>query len=167
VALGLSFHKITELAAHRIRSFKAPAGVKVMVLFDADHLSHTVVKACRAQHLHVASTRKSHRRLFKLGWKLKAGRYDKNLFRRRATEPLVTAKPHGSIRYRDIGAEGLEVSTLSRLHVLFSRKGAADRGWPPALCGLRVNPHSLVAESRCRDICLTCLETFPRGDGVR
>src|SRR5262245_21297209 len=54
-AVGVPFRKTTELAAQLIREFKAPAGVKVMVLCDAYYLCHTVVKACREQHFHFAS----------------------------------------------------------------------------------------------------------------
>jgi hypothetical protein len=55
----------------------------------------TVVKACRAQRFHFASTLKSNRRLCKLGWQLKVGRYGRNFFRRRRTEALVSVKPQG------------------------------------------------------------------------
>jgi hypothetical protein len=86
-----------------------------------------VVKACREQGFHFASTLKSHRSLLKPGWKLKAGRYGRNLFRRRRTETLVTMKPHGQARYRYLDAGWLQVSTLGPLHVVFSRKGAARK----------------------------------------
>jgi DDE superfamily endonuclease len=82
-AAGVPFQKTTQLAAHLIREFNAPAGVKVVVLFAAYYLCPTVVKACREKRFHFASTLKSHRSLFKLGWKLKAGRYGRNQFRRR------------------------------------------------------------------------------------
>lgn len=72
--LGLPFRKPTELAAQLIREFKAPAGLKVVVLFDAYDLCRPVVQACREKPLHVASTRKGNRSLFTQGWKLKAGR---------------------------------------------------------------------------------------------
>jgi SRSO17 transposase len=125
--LQLPFHKTTELAARLIRELKAPMGVKVLVLFDAYYLCPTVVKACREQGFHFASTLKSNRSLFKLGWKLKAGRYGKNLFRRRRTTPLVIDKPHGRARYRWVDAGWLQVSTLGQLHVVFSRKGRARK----------------------------------------
>jgi SRSO17 transposase len=125
--LGLSFRKTTELAAQLIREFKPPAGIKVVVLFDAYYLCHTVVQACREQQFHFASTLKSNRSLFKLGWKLKAGRYGRNLLRRRRTDTLVITKPHGSARYRFVDAGWLEVSTLGQLHVVFSRKGTAKK----------------------------------------
>jgi hypothetical protein len=48
-ALGRPFRKPTELVAHLGRELKAPLGVKVSVLFDADSLCHPVVQACRAQ----------------------------------------------------------------------------------------------------------------------
>ncbi|HXH13112.1 MAG TPA: transposase [Alphaproteobacteria bacterium] len=125
--LKFPFRKTTELAAQLIREFQAPAGVKVLVLFDAYYLCHTVVKACRAQHFHFASTLKSHRSLFKPGWKLKAGRYGKNVFRRRRTTPFVLTNPHGSLRYRYVDVGWLQVSKRGLLHVVFSRKGAARK----------------------------------------
>ena len=126
-ALKISFRKTTELAAQLIQEFKAPTGVNVIVLFEAYDLCRRVVQACRDQHGHFASTLKSNRSLFKSGWKLKAGRYGKNLFRRRHTATLVSAKPHGSARYRDVDAGWLQVSQLGFLHVVFSRKGAARK----------------------------------------
>jgi SRSO17 transposase len=126
-AVGVPFRKTTELAAQLIRELQAPAGVKVMVLFDAYYLCHTVVKACREKHFHFASTLKSNRCLCKHGWKLKAGRYGRNLFRRRRTATLVLVKPHGEVRYRYLDAGWLQVSKLGGLHVVFSRKGAAHK----------------------------------------
>jgi SRSO17 transposase len=126
-ALDLPFRTTTELAAQLIREFEAPAGVKVMVLFDAYYLCRVVVQACRERHFRFASTLKSHRSLFKASWKLKAGRYGRNLFRRRPTVTLVLAKPHGQARYRFVDAGWLEVSTLGPLHTVFSRKGTEKR----------------------------------------
>jgi hypothetical protein len=126
-AVGIPFRKPTELAAQLIREFKPLTGVKGMVLFDAYYLCHTVVKACREQHFHVASTFKSHRSLFKPGWKLKDGRYGRNLCRRRRTTPLVLVKPHGEIHYRYLVVWWLHVSDLGGLPVVFSRKGAARK----------------------------------------
>jgi SRSO17 transposase len=125
--VGVPFRKTTELAAQLIREFTPPAGVKVVVLFDAYDLCPTVVKACRAQHFRFASTLKSHRSLFKQGWKLKAGRYGRNLCRRRHTTTLDLAKPYGLVCYRFVDAGWLEVSKLGPLHVVFSRKGRAKK----------------------------------------
>jgi SRSO17 transposase len=125
--VGVPFHKTTELAAQLIREFKPPAGVKVVVLFDAYYLCPTVVQACRAQQCHFTSTLKSNRRLFKQGWKLKAGRYGRNLCRRRRTDTLDLAKPDGQVRYRFVDAGWLEVSKLGPLHVVFSRKGTTKK----------------------------------------
>jgi hypothetical protein len=86
--VGVPFRKTTELAVQLIREFNAPAGVKVRVLFDAYYLCHTVVTACREKRFRFASTLKSNRSRFKPGWKLKAGRYGRNLFRRHRTERL-------------------------------------------------------------------------------
>jgi SRSO17 transposase len=126
-SLGLSFRKTTELAAQLIREFNAPAGIKVVVLFDAYYLCRTVVQACREQRFHFASTLKSNRNLYKPGWQLKAGRYGRNLFRRRRSETLVLTKPHGSARYRFVDAGWLTVGQLGLLHVVFSRKGTAKK----------------------------------------
>jgi SRSO17 transposase len=126
-ALGLPFRKTTEMAAQLIRECKAPAGLKVVVLFDAYYLCRRVVHACRDQRFHFASTLKSNRRLCKQGWTLQAGRYGRNLCRRRQTDTLMLAKPHGPVRYRFVDAGWLEVSTLGALHVVFSRKGAAQK----------------------------------------
>jgi hypothetical protein len=126
-ALGLPFYKTTALAAQLIREFQAPAGLKVMVLFDAYYLCHAVVQACRAKRFHFASTVKGNRRLYTDGWQLKAGQYGRNVFRRHRTVPLVSARPHGSARYRFLDAGWLEVSQLGRLHVVFSRKGRARK----------------------------------------
>jgi hypothetical protein len=93
--LQLPFRKNTELAAQLIREFNAPAGVKVIVLFDAYYLCRAVVRGCHEQGFQVASALRSNRSLFKRGWKLKAGRDGKNLFRRRRTQMLVSIKPHG------------------------------------------------------------------------
>lgn len=125
--LGFPFQKTTELAAQLIREFQVPQDVKVMVLFDAYYLCHTIVKACREQGFHFASTLKSNRSLFKPGWKLKAGRYGRKLLRRRRTETLDLVKPQGKVRYRFVDAGWLQVSKLGILHVVFSRKGAAHK----------------------------------------
>jgi hypothetical protein len=126
-ALGLPFPKTTELAAQRIREFKPPAGIKVVVRFDAYSLCRTVVQACREKHFHCASTLKGHRRLFKLGWKLKAGRYGRNLFRRRRPDALLLAKPHSRARDCFVDAGWLQVSNLGVFPGVFSRKGSARK----------------------------------------
>jgi SRSO17 transposase len=138
--VGVPFHKTTHLAAHLIREFHAPAGVRVVVLCDAYYLCPTVVKACREKRFHFASTRKSHRSLFKQGWKLKAGRYGRNLCRRRRTATLDLAKPHGQVRDRFVDAGWLEVSTLGPRHVLCSRKGTT-----PKILGLVTDAPELSA----------------------
>jgi SRSO17 transposase len=125
--VGVPFQKTTQLAAPLIREFNAPTGIKVVVLCDAYYLGPTVVKACREKRFHFASTLRSNRSLFKLGWKLKAGRDGRNQFRRRHTDTLVITKPHGSAPYRFVDAGWLAVSKLGALHVVFSRKGTAKK----------------------------------------
>jgi hypothetical protein len=125
--VGLPFRKTTEMAAQLIREFKPSTGVTVVVLFDAFYLCPTVVTACREQQFPFASTLKSNRSLFKHGGKLKAGRYGRQLFRRRRTDTLDLAKPYGPVRYRCVDAGWLEVSRLGPRHVVFSRKGKAKK----------------------------------------
>jgi hypothetical protein len=110
-----------------IRACTPPTGVKVMVLCDAYYLGHTVVKACREQSGHFASTLKRHRSLCQSGWRLKAGRDGRTLLRRRRTEPLVLTTSQGQTRYRCIDAGWLRVSHLGPLHVVFSRTGTARK----------------------------------------
>jgi hypothetical protein len=97
------------------------------MLCDAYDLCHAVVKACRARRFHFASTLKSNRRLCKRGWRLKAGRYGRHLFRRRRTETLVRVKRHGQAHDRSVDASWLEVSTLGLLPVVSSRKGQSQK----------------------------------------
>jgi hypothetical protein len=113
------------LAAPLMRAFKAPTGVKVVGRFEADDLCATVVKACRAQCFHVASTRKSPRRLCTRGWTLTAGGYGRHLFRRRRPHTRDLSRPDGPVHDRFVKAGWLQVSTLDPLHVVFSRTGIA------------------------------------------
>ena len=118
------FHKTTELAAALIREFQRPQGVQVRVLFDSFYLCPVVVKACRSKGFHFISTLKSNRNLFKNGRKLKAGAYGRNLFRqgRQTKKTFAIQKEHGSVRYTRVDAGWMKVSSLGRLHVVFSRK---------------------------------------------
>jgi hypothetical protein len=72
--IGVPFHNTTALAAPLLRAFQAPAGIKVPVWCAADSRCPTVVPAGREQRVHVAATRKSHRRLCTPGGKRPAGR---------------------------------------------------------------------------------------------
>jgi SRSO17 transposase len=126
-AVGVPFRNTTALAAQLIRELQAPARVKVMVRFAAYSLCHTVVKACREKHFHLASTLQGHRRLCKHGWKLKAGRYGRNLCRRRRTATRVLVKPHGEVRYRSLEAGWRQVSKRGGLPVVCARQGAARK----------------------------------------
>jgi SRSO17 transposase len=116
--LGVPFRKTTELAAELIEEFAPPEGVKVVVLFDAYYLCKTVVKACRAQGFHFASTLKANRNLFRGGRKLKAGAYGLRAWRRGSKK---VSRRHGAT-YRLVDAGWMGVGDLGRLHVVFSRK---------------------------------------------
>lgn len=118
--LKVAFQKTTELAAELIRSFQAPAGVKVRVLFDSYYLCPAVVEACREKGFRFVSTLKSNRNLFKHGRKLKAGQYGRSLFRRGQAVRVSLNKGRGRYSYVDAG--WLELSGLGALHVVFTRK---------------------------------------------
>jgi hypothetical protein len=90
-ALDLPFRQTTELAAHLLRAFEAPACITVVVQCDPDDFWRGVVQACRARHCRFASTLKSPRLLFNASWQLNACRDGRNLFRRRRTSRPATA----------------------------------------------------------------------------
>lgn len=120
--LGVPFRKSTQLAADLIGAFMPPAGVRVVVLFDNYYLCPTVVAACRAKGFHYVSTLKNNRNLFRNGQKLKAGRYGRNLYRRKRKQQC---QGRGSRRaaYRYVDAGWLGIGGLGPHHVVFSRKG--------------------------------------------
>jgi hypothetical protein len=122
---GLPCRQTTALAAQRMREWKAPAGVTGVVRFDAYSRCRTVGQACREPHVHGASTRTSHHRLGKPGWKLTAGHSGRNLWRQRRPDTLVIAKPPGKARDRVVAAGWLAVSQLGRWPGSFSRQGSA------------------------------------------
>jgi len=120
--LGIDFYKTTQFVAQFIREFAAPRGVKVEVLFDSYYLCPVVVNACQEKKFHFISVLKSNRNLFKRGRKLKAGKYGKNLFRRKAKKKVTILKENGKARYQYVDAGWMSVSRLGELHVVFSRK---------------------------------------------
>lgn len=121
-ALGVPFKKTTQLAADLIEVFNPPPGVRVRVLFDSFYLCPAVVNACRRKGFRFVSTLKRNRNLFRNGRKLKAGRYGRNLFRRRKTRTLKRSKAGRTAAYRYVDAGWLHVSRLGPVHVIFSRK---------------------------------------------
>ena len=120
--LGIPFRKLTELAADLIEAFTPPPGVKVIVLFDSYYLCKTVVKACRAKGFGFASTLRANRNLVRGGRKLKAGRYGRNLYRRRPKQRLTLRKGTRTATYRFVDAGWLGLGGGGPVHVVFSRK---------------------------------------------
>ena len=116
------FKKITQMAADLIAECEPPEGVHVRVLFDSYYLCPVVVKACRKKRFHFVSTLKINRNLYKQGRKLKAGTYGRNLHKRCHKKTYRHRKPHRIVQYRYVDAGWLKVSSLGRLHVIFSRK---------------------------------------------
>lgn len=121
--LGITFRKTTHLAADLITLFSPPPGVRVRVLFDSYYLCPVVVKACRRKSFHFVSTLKSNRNVFTNGRKLKAGSYGRNLFKRSHKSTAILRTGRGPTRYRYVDAGIMDVSSLGKLRVIFSRKG--------------------------------------------
>lgn len=126
-ALRQPFKKITQMAAELIDEVEPPDGVQVRVLFDSYYLCPVVVKACRKKGFHFVSTLKSNRNLYKQGRKLKAGSYGRNLHKHHPRKTYRLRTAHRTIQYRYVDAGWLKVSTLGRLHVIFSRKNGEPK----------------------------------------
>jgi hypothetical protein len=120
--LSVPFVKVTELAAGLISSFKAPAGIKVTVLFDSYYLCPAVIKACRERGFHFISTLKSNRNLKKRGKKLKSGSYGQYCFRTGNKLKMKVKKEHRTVTYTYIDAGIIDISKIGKAHVVFSRK---------------------------------------------
>ena len=120
--LHREFKKLTQLAAELIQSFQAPAGVRVMVLFDSYYLCPAVVRACRAKGFSFVSTLKSNRNLFKNGRKLKAGEYGKQLFKSKGKQRFSMKKPSGTVCFHYVDAGWMSLSGIGNAHVVYSRK---------------------------------------------
>lgn len=122
--LEIPFRKVTELAAEIIRSFIAPKGIKVLVLFDAYYLCPVVTKACKEKKFHYISVLKSNRNLKKRGKKLKSGIYGSYCFKSKEKLEMKISKGHGIASYKFIDAGWIEVSKLGLSHIIFSRKNS-------------------------------------------
>jgi hypothetical protein len=144
-ASGARFHGMLASSMPMAQESVIPANTKPMPTKPEINRNHGLMKAPKAipkatsepatmrtwRSMEIAfrprSTLKSNRSLFTPGGKLKAGRYGKNLCRRRPTETLVLTKPPGKVRYHFVDAGWLEVSRLGSLHGVFSRKGTARK----------------------------------------
>lgn len=144
-SLNRKFKKTTQLAAELISKFEPPEGVLVRVLFDSYYLCPVVVKACRKKGFRFVSVLKSNRNLFKNGRKLKTGPYSSRLFRRRKKKTFSIHKSKGYVKYAYIDAGWMNVSSLGRLHVIFSRKKT-----DPRILGLVTDEPKLSASQMIR-----------------
>ena len=122
--LGIPFRKVTELAAEIIRSFVAPKGIKVLVLFDTYYLCPVVTKACKEKKFHYISVLKSNRNLNKRGRKLKSGSYGAYCFKSKEKSKMKISKEHGIASYKFVDASWIEVNKLGLSHLVFSRKNS-------------------------------------------
>jgi SRSO17 transposase len=122
--LKAPFRKTTALAAELIRAFDPPAGVRVVVLFDAYYLCRRVVRACKDQGFRFISVLKSNRNLFRGGRKLKAGKYVKNTFHRSKAKRTMRA---GKTSYQVVDAGWLDLNGAGSVHLICSRRTGEKR----------------------------------------
>lgn len=122
--VGIPFRKVTELAADIIKSFTAPQGIKVIVLFDTYYLCPVVTKACKEKGFHFISVLKSNRNLKNKGKKLKSGSYGAYSFKNKEKSKMKISKESGIANYHYVDAGWIEVSKLGVSHLIFSRKNS-------------------------------------------
>lgn len=122
--LGVPFRKVTELASDIIKSFTAPKGIKVNVLFDSYYLCPVVTKSCKEKDFHFISVLKSNRNLKRRGKKLKSGSYGDYCFKTKDRLKMKISKVDGTANYTYVDAGWLEVSKLGSAHVIFSKKNS-------------------------------------------
>ena len=122
--LEIPFHKVTELAADIVKSFIAPQGIKVIVLFDTYYLCPVVIKTCKEKGFHFISVLKSNRNLKNRGKKLKSGSYGANCFKNKEKSKMKISKVNGIANYHYVDAGWIEVSKLGLSHLIFSRKNS-------------------------------------------
>lgn len=116
------FQTLTELGAELIRSFDAPKGVKVRVLFDSFYLCPIIVKATADKGFHWISVLKTNRNLYKDGRKLKVGNYGRNQFKSKRKQRFTIEKNGRTATYSYVDVGWLNVSKIGKAHVVFSRK---------------------------------------------
>lgn len=124
--LGRPFRKVTELAAELIRTFDAPDGWDVVVLFDTFYLCQRVVNACREKKFAWVSCLKSNRVLHRGGRKLKAGKYVKHALSGRSTLGRQTVH-HRQTTYETADAGWLDLSHIGYVHLVCSRRKGEPR----------------------------------------
>jgi SRSO17 transposase len=122
--LEIPFRKVTGLAADIIKSFSAPQGIKVIVLFDTYYLCPVVTKTCREKGFHFISVLKSNRNLKNRGKKLKSGSYGAYSFKNKEKSKMKISKESGIANYTYVDAGWIEVSKLGVSHLIFSRKNS-------------------------------------------
>jgi SRSO17 transposase len=124
--LGRPFRKVTELGADLIRSFDAPDGWDVVVLFDTFYLCQRVVNACREKGFAWVSCLKSNRVLHRGGRKLKAGQYVKHALSGKSTLRRQTVH-HRQTTYETADAGWLDLSHIGYVHLVCSRRKGERR----------------------------------------
>jgi len=122
--LSIPFRKVTELAADIIKSFTAPQGIKVIVLFDTYYLCPVVTKACKEKGFHFISVLKSNRNIKNRGKKLKSGSYGTYCFKNKKKSKMKISKQNSIASYTYVDAGWIEVSKLGFSHLIFSRKNS-------------------------------------------
>ena len=124
---GLSFRKLTELAAEMIGqvAFPGKSKGKVIALFDAYYLCPVVTQACEGRGWAYISVAKKNRNFFPQGRdrdKRKLSRYGRNVLRRNGRAMKVCGKPHR------LAERVGRLSKAGTVKLVFSRR-VRDRAW--------------------------------------
>jgi hypothetical protein len=122
--LDVEFRKVTELASDIIRSFTAPNGHKVIVLFDTYYLCPVVTKACKEKGFHFISVLKSNRNLKNYGKKLKSGSYGSYCFKTKEKLKMQILKESAIANFTYVDAGWIQISKLGLSHLIYSRKNS-------------------------------------------
>jgi len=120
-SLEVPFKKLTELAVEMIEELEGLQGLKVKVLFDCFYLCKTVVRACKRMKFKFVSVLKSNRKLLRNGRRHSAGKYGKNLFRRKPKKKSKNGK------YQYIRAGNFEARGLGTISVIYSQRKKGNK----------------------------------------
>jgi SRSO17 transposase len=124
-APALDFQTLPDLVRQMINEFKAPLGVKVIVLFDSFYLCDKVVQACNRKGYTFISVAKTNRNFKTQSQWHKVGAYVKNLLRR-STFHLKIPAAKGWARYRTAVRDGY-LSKVGPVRLVASRRQGDGR----------------------------------------
>lgn len=118
---GPRYRKLTDMAAAMIRAFRAPAGVKVRVLFDAFYLCPTVTRACESKGFTFFSVAQRNRNFRTAnGETRKVARLMPGLIRHRGTNVRMK-RSRKTARLRIASVDG-HLSRIGRVRMVVSKR---------------------------------------------